>query len=234
MAKILSHVWSTVRGSVGGITYLANPFHQIIARQRTSPVNPQTTFQSMVRGAFSDASVLFEALSDADRLLWNEYADTLIYQGPLGPYSLPARQVAMSNVGFASYLTDRGIDVGSVDCSPPIVPGFLALSDLDVGAPVAAGTGFSISLRNAQAVDVIVAIERSHAFPPTRYRFKGPFLSSSLIGATVPSTSVCVQDILNLNLGSIYFASVRAITDEPPYRISTKYIVRAVAQTTVV
>ncbi len=234
MARMLSPIASVIRGSIGGLTFFANQFHQIVIRQRTSPVNPKTTFQSQIRGAFGDASVLYEALSDADRILWEEYADGLTYEGPTGEYSLPGRQVAMSNVATALYADDRGIDVDVVDCEPPLAPGFLSLSDLAIAAPVGAGTGFSISMRNNNAEDIVVLLTRSRAFPVTRYRFKGPFLSSTLAGVGVSAAGVSVHDVLSLNEDSIYFFSLRAISAQSPYRISPMFIIRGIASTTVV
>jgi hypothetical protein len=50
MAKFTSHLFSTMAGKVAGIVYFANQWHQINARAATHPVNPNTLYQTMVRG----------------------------------------------------------------------------------------------------------------------------------------------------------------------------------------
>lgn len=232
--RMLSTIASGMRGSVGGLTFSANQFHQIIVRQRTAPVNPNTTYQSMMRGAFGDAQSLYEALSEGNKLAWDAYADTLTYEGPLGNNTIPGRQVCLGNVATALYLDDRGIDVDTVDASPPPAPGFLSLADLDVGAPTQVGTGFSVNFRNNNPEDIVVYAQRSIPFNTGRKRYKGPFLSESLDSVEIIAANSGVIDFLNCNEDSVYFAVVRAISAEPPYRMCRPFFVRAVAQTTVI
>lgn len=230
--KVLSHIHSIMRGSVGGITYTANPFHAIIARARVSPVNPMTSRQAQIRGAFGDASVLFENLLSPDQQAWEDYAKTLEYQGPLGPYTLPGRQVCLSNVGTALYLDDRGVTMAAPTAEPPTAPGFLSLADLDVVAASPGETGFGISLRNNNSEGINAFSFRSIAFPSTRNRFKGPFLTESMKYTLVAPAATVVLYFHELNAGSVYFASVRAITAAPPFRISQLFILRAIAAAT--
>lgn len=232
--KALSHLFSTIRGSVGGITYLSNQYHQIVARQRTSPVNPMTNRQSQIRGAFSDASVLFESLSAADKQGWSDYAATLEYQGPLGPYTVPGRQVCISNVATALYLDDRGLYPGTPDATPPLAPGFLSLADLDVQPLTLAGIGFEVVARNNNPEQVIGFGLRSFAFPSTRNRFKGPWLTETAHAIVIAPDDSGQLPFDGLNLDSVYFANIRFISDEPPLRISQLYIIRAIATETTI
>ena len=230
--RFQSQVYVIARGSVGGVTYSANQFHQLIARAKTSPVNPSTGRQAMIRGAFSDASALFENLVQADKDRWQNYAETVEYQGPLGPYQPTGRNLCIANVSNALYLDDRGISIGTPDAAPPLAPGLLSLADLDVGALATAGTGFSVSFRNNNAEAVVVSISRSIAFSTARNRFKGPFGIDLFGSASIPAGNGLDVDVPGLNDGSVYFAVVRASSADSPYRLSPQYFVRAVAEVT--
>lgn len=234
MARMRGIHASEIRGSIGGNTFFPNQFHQIVIRQRTSPVNPNTNFQAQIRGSFSDASVEWALLTDAQRTRWNNYAATLVYPGPLGDYSLPGRQVFLSNYGTARYLDDRDLDLGTVVSDGPVIPGFLGLSNLTVTPLAAAGTGFSVNFQNPNSEDVCVYAFRSRAFPITRNTYQGSFLSASLDSSNVLTTGSGIIDFEDLAAGAVYFVKVRAIVDDGPLRISSKYVIRAVASTTAV
>lgn len=225
---------SEIRGSVGGNTFFPNQFHQIIIRQRTSPVNPNTNFQAQIRGSFSDASTEWALLTDAQRERWENYAATLVYPGPLGSYTLPGRQVFLSNYGTARYLDDRGLDLGTVVHDGPVIPGFLGLSNLTITPLAAAGVGFSVNFQNPNNEDVCVYAFRSRAFPITRNTYQGSFLSASLDSANLPGPSSGLIDFTDLSDGAVYFVKFRAIVDDGPLRISSKYVLRAVATETVI
>jgi hypothetical protein len=230
MARLLSTIASNIRGSIGGLTFFSNPFHQIVVRQRTIPVNPMTTRQTEIRAAMGYAQQLYNALSESDKLLWDDYARTLTYQGGLGNYTVPGRQVCLGNVGTAVYLNTRSIDVGTPTAAPPLAPGFLALNSVLVTSAPVGETGFSIVIQNGNPVACTFIANRSIPFGPGRKRYKGPFESESLIAdENVATAGSGVIEFIDLNAGSVYFAKIRVITADPPYRISQEYIVRAVA-----
>jgi len=234
MAKFLSTVYSGIRGSVGGLTYTANQFHQLIVRQKTSPVNPNTTRQSQIRSAFSGAVALWAGLSAAFRNAWNDYADTLVFQGPLGPYTVPGRDVFIANISVALYLQSVNGVPAVVDTTPPGIAGFLNISSV---APAdftpAASTGISFSFIQSGAEDVIAYATRSVAFGLSRERFKGPFLSSTNEYLEVVAPGSGVVDFDGLIVDLKYFMRVRFITALAPFRLSAEFIVSSVAVTNV-
>lgn len=232
--RMLSSIASNMLGSVGGLTFFNNQFHQICVRQRTVPTNPKTSRQSQMRGAFADAQSLYEALSDADKLAWDAYAQTLSYSGGLGNYACTGRLVCLGNVATGLYLDDRGIDVGTPDASPPPAPGFLSLADLDVGAPGVAGDGFNVQFRNNNAEDITVYVQRSIAFNTGRKRYKGPWLTETMQESQLSASGSGSIDFLDLAVGSAYFALIRCISQDAPYRMSRPAIVRAIAENTAV
>lgn len=234
MARMLSLEAAIVRGSIGGRTYLANQYHQIVIRQRTSPVNPNTSFQTMIRAAFANSSVLWNGLTDEERTAWDDYAASLVYQGPLGPYSLPGRNVFLSNITFGYYLNYRTGLPPTLYTQAPELPGFCAITDIHTDVLSAPGIGFSLNCFNSDPDPLIVAAWRSRAFGPARMRFKGPFASHTLKTITVGPDSAGLIDFEGLTDGAVYFVTVRAMALTYGYRISTDSFVRAVSAEVVI
>lgn len=234
MAKFNSHLVSTIRGSVAGINYTSNQFQQNVARRRISPVNPNTTYQSNVRSAFAGAETLWQNLSDSQRDAWNDYASELGFTGPLGPYTVPGRQVFIGNIGTATYWKQRGAAIAAIVGTPPVIPGFL---DLDDVAPIAfvgaAETGISVSCVYNGTEDVEIMMQRSVAYNPSRYRFKGPFSSATMDFLSIAAPASGFLEFDGLAEDYIYFVLVRAITKEAPFRMSAKYFIRCIAETNV-
>jgi hypothetical protein len=230
--KFLSHVWSIARGSVGGITYTANQFGQLIARVKTSPVHPNTTRQGQVKQAFSGAAVAWKALSDQERIDWQSYADSLTYSNPLGPIDMPGRQTMMGNIGFMNYLLAREFVFTTQLFLAPVIPGFLTMDPLSVTAPGAPGTGFDINVGNFNASDIKVIFELSRRFDGSRNRFQGPWQTETLQELDVGAGQT---GNLNFEVGAddqVFFVRIRAIVDDGPKQVSQEVILRAVVQTT--
>jgi hypothetical protein len=231
--RALSHIFSIMRGSVNGITYTANQFHQIIARAKTAPVDPSTTFQGMVRQAFSGAAVFWEGIAQASRDGWEDYASTLTYSNPLGNTEMPGRQVFMGNIGWMLYLLARGIVFTSQEKTPPLIPGFLSLDPVSTGILGAPGTGFSVNVGNPNSSDILVTARRSRPFTATRNTFKGPFNSNSLDTVVVVGESTGTIDFVGGVDGQVFFVEVRAIVDDGPKQVSQKVILRGVVSTVI-
>lgn len=230
MAKFNSPVYSTIRGSVGGLTYSANQFQSLIVRQRVSPVNPNTTQQSNVRSAFAGAETLWQGLSDSERSAWDDYASSLIFTGPLGTYTVPGRQVCIGNVGNALYLQTRGLALGTVDASPPLIPGFLDIADVDASTPASPSIiGIALTFTYTGSEDAFGYAVRSAAFSAARYSPKCPYNSSTLAGTAVTPPASGLIEFTGLGDGQIYFMKFRAITENPPFRLSALYYVRMAA-----
>jgi hypothetical protein len=236
MARILSQVDVIRRGSVGGVTYLANQFHQIIARARTAPVQPQTNPQQDVRENLSFASAQWQGLTDLKREGWDDYSATCTYHGPISSYSVPGRSMFVSNLSF---LNTNGrlatpLLIATV-LDPPVIPGFAEVCQVD--PPISPGigkTGFSLKVYNLNIDDAVVFAWRSIAWLPTRNRFKGPWVASSLQGEMIAAAGNATFTFDGLTAGLAYFVYLRLITAEAspgcPHRISASRIIRAIAQ----
>lgn len=234
MAKILSPIWSVIRGSIGGITYTANQFHQIIARAKTAPVNPNTTKQTAIRSAFSGAVQLWNGLTDTGRQNWNDYANTLVFEGPLGPYSVPGRDVFIANISVALFLNAELGTPAAVVTTAPTIAGFLNVENVSVATFVTAGkTGIAYSFTQNGTEDVIGYAQRSFAFGASRARFKGQFLSNTLSGITIVAPASGTDTFEDLVEDLVYFMNPRFITAQAPFRLSARFFLRAIAVTNV-
>lgn len=231
MAKFLSQVYTTIRGSVGGITYTANQFQPLIARARVAPVNPNTSYQSMVRSAFAGAAQMWRNLTDTVREGWNDYAKTCIYEGPMGTYTIPGRQMFIGNIGNALYQQARGNIVGAVAGTAPVIPGFFDVTQVADATYVGPGTGIAFTMTYMSAESWIGYGSRSFAFDPSRYRFKGPFLSAKLDFVLSPGAGSIIVEFDFLVAGMIYFSNPRALTAGDPFRMSPSYYLRHTAVT---
>jgi len=230
MAKFLSQVYTNIRGSVGGITYTANQFAALVARSRVSPVNPATNNQTIIRGSMGMVSAYWKNLSEAHRQAWDDYSQTCQYQGAQGQYTVPGRQTFCGNLGLARYIEQRGLYNLLLLTTPPTTAGFLGVGPITPVAPTTPGTGIGVGIVNFTSEDVVALVERSFAFPPSRYRFKGPYLSSTAICEKVPASTSLVMEFLDLEDEAIYFTRTRCISEEAPFRISAQYHLRHVAE----
>jgi len=231
MARMLSQVGTVIRGSVGGVTYFANQFHAILMRARVSPVNPQTMLQSRVRAAFTTAALLWFQQIQQVRDEWNFYAQSLTYQGPTGPYTMPGRQVFVGNIGLMKYLQSRGHVFTSSEVTAPDYLGFLGIGDVVLEAPAAPAVGIKVSITNPNLEDVKAVLEISRGFPATRNNYQGPFLGSSLQTVIIAAAATGSVTFPLLTLGSYYFVHIRLIVDDGPKRISPDFIYRSPAFT---
>jgi len=231
MARMLSHVHSIIRGSVGGLTYTANQWHAIIARARTGPVNPNTTRQSLIRSAFSAAQQEWLTLTDAGRDAWDAYADTCQYSGALGNYTIPGRLMFTACIGTAKFLNSLfPLIIPAIDYTAPVIPGFLNLDTVITGPPSLVGTGFSVGATQNGTEDVAFYAERSIPFNPTRYRYKGPWLTPTLDSVSIAAPGSGIIDFLDLTEDMAYFCKCRGIVAVGAHRISNDFFLRAIAE----
>lgn len=83
-----------IRGSIGGLVYSRSSSGATI-RNRTSPVNPQTPAQDLVRSQLAEAAAAFGALTSGQLDQWLTFAEnTPQWQNALGELFTPSRQQA--------------------------------------------------------------------------------------------------------------------------------------------
>lgn len=231
MAKILSQIATVIRGSIGGITFLANASQAIVARARVSPVNPSTAAQTDIRTGFSFANQRWQDMDQADRDGWEDYADSLVWTGPTGTYDVPGRQVWLANASFLQFLNNSGLAVIVVIDDPPLVTGFAKfdlVQSVDPGAP---GVGFDLNLLQSSGVPMDVLINISLGFNPSRNRFKGPWADAQTRYIQLASGVTVNIPIAPLIDGQAYFFRVRGVTNSAGHRGTAAFIGRHIAAT---
>lgn len=234
MAKIISPVWAIIRGSIAGTTYMANQFHQIIARAKTSPVNPNTNFQTTVRSAFAAAEAAWKGLTDDQRGKWDEYAGQTPRQNPLGPITLTGRLFARGIITLRQYLVGQYGTVFTPQDTAPLTPGMLTIDHITTVAPAGPGTGVGCSFNNpAGNGDINIMVNISQAFEGTRKFFSGPWDTSSTGISTTPDASQPIISFLGLVEDKIYFLRIRCIQKVGPHKITEEFILRAIAEVVV-
>lgn len=231
--RFLSQVYTKARGSVGGITYTANQHHSLIARARTTPTDPGSQAQGVMRQSFSAAAAAWKGLSGAERQAWEDYADSLTYPNPMGPIDMPGRQVMMGNISWLKYLLARGTVFTTQEDTAPSIPGFLAMNPLSIGVAGPASTGFTVSIGNFNTEDVLATIQLSRAFDATRNTYHGPFRPTTLQTQVVVSGTTGGLIVVAGVDDDVFFVKCRVIVDDGAKRISREVTLRAVVTTTI-
>ena len=232
MAKFLSQVYTTIRGSVGGVTYTANQHAALVARARVSPVNPDSSAQNRIRMAFATASVAWDSLADSVREAWASYAATLTVPAIGGTRNPSGRETFMGTISLAWYLRSIGILGANPTYAAPTTAGFLTITNLQTAAPSTPGTGFSMNFYNGNGESVLGISARSFKQSPGRNFYRGPWLTNTLQDVEVADTSSGVLDFLTLDDAGVYFANLRLISLTAPFRISTMAFMREIASVT--
>ncbi len=229
MAKALSQVYTIIRGSVGGVTYLANQFHQIVVRARTAPVQPGTTPQGQMRSAFSAAEAQWRLASAIQQSAWRFYAQSVQYPGPLGNYTITGRLRFLGTLALASYLNSRFAKTITVSPVPPTRSGWFLISNYSLEVIGAVGTGFALQLTNDEEDDAVVLINVSPPQNNTRNFWKGPWDDNLTQAVDVAASSSLTHDIDGLVDGATYFVKIRVIGDNVNHRFSTTLIEKRIA-----
>jgi len=216
MARALSHLHSLIRGSVGGLTYFSNQFHQICMRQRTAPVQPNTAWQTGIRSAFDAAESIWETLTEPERDDWRFYATTCIYPGPAGPYAVPGRQLMVGTLALALYAEGISPGLFNLDNLAPAIAGWFNPGPVTPATYGGLTQGIAVSVGVPTGRSAIAVVDVSIAFNPTRTRFKGPWISPQKTLMVLPpasSTKINIDRPIG-TLGKAIFTRTRLFTAE--------------------
>jgi hypothetical protein len=180
MARGRSQIFSILRGSVGGDTYLASTTHAIVVRARVSPVNRNTVYQRSIRAGFRTASGFWKNGNSALWDPWNVYASYLYKSGALGSYQMTGRQLFCGNVAMQQYAKSLGATYTSESHALASIPtGRLVAPSAVVSAPATGHTGFQVAITNNDTAQGVVLVQRSAPYSLSKNFFKGPFLAST-------------------------------------------------------
>lgn len=128
MAKVkYGEMIADMRGKINGTVHSKNRFGQYM-RNKTSPVNPQTTFQSAVRASFSNFTQGWRSLTELQRDAWSSVVDAFSRNNVFGD------NIRLSGANLYISL-NRMIDtIGGVAITSPPIPAAIdavVISDVD-------------------------------------------------------------------------------------------------------
>lgn len=192
MAVGRSHLFSQLRGSVGGITYTQNSYATIVARNRTTPTNPNTARQIVVRGYLSTAVNAWQARSTIDRQSWHDYAQQTPWTNALGEDI----RLSAFNMYCAVRCAAKDINPGLASATwdnPPSTPGLLPnpYCELLQCSSFPPGTlCYEYRIHNLSDTETIrCKAYRSSLMPVTINWFKGPYPASNTTINLAPGAS---------------------------------------------
>jgi hypothetical protein len=198
-----------MRGSIGGTTFAKNRYGSY-ARNRTKPVNPNSTRQGIVRAIMSTLYTAWAALTAAVQGQWKAYADNVKVLNRLG------EQINLS--GYNMYCRTKAVFENAGLTMPATAPTTFSLPAQDptvVPTPDASSSNVSIAFDNtlpwAGAVGGAMIVSQGLPVNPTVNFFKGPFRYAGKIdGAATPPTSPQVVALpLPMQAGQKVFLQIR-------------------------
>lgn len=218
----LSHIFSQMLKSVGGITYTRNRYASIVGRARVHPVNPNTAFQNNIRSIFASSVKGWMGLDEIQRQKWTDYASNTPWVGPLGE--------SVRLTGQAMYICVRSVVkhadptiADSVFDIAPEPPGLMALPRTVTGPPLT-GTGAEIAIYNDDPVASVKAqLYLSVALPPSRKYWKGPYDPLRILLSPVIAAGDSENlSYLDLTKDLRYHYKVRFYKSSAPHVISSE------------
>lgn len=217
MAKILSPIIDVGSGSVAGITFTRTREHQVVMRQRTVPVNPNTVNQIAVRNGFAQAASDWETTFGSNRTAWEAYADTLTWYTKLGNAFTPTGRAAFIQVrSLLGYLDNQNLLAYVARMTPGDEPGSFNIPMPVVGALAAPGIGFQLTFANNQTHSVGLYVRRAISISNGTNYFKGPYDPSTGSVITVVTEDEAVASFTGLIDGARYPWIARPFTADFP------------------
>jgi hypothetical protein len=208
MAKVVSPVWSIIRGSIAGTTYSTSPSGMIIARQRTMPVNPNSGYQQLIKAAMIFAAGEWgNTLLQADRDAWDNWASA---NGPL-----TGRQRFLAGQIFQQYMEQNAFNGWVSAATNLFAPDFQGTPAMYITPGTfaqPASTGVQFDLYNSSPHLVNICVELSPPQPQTVNFYKGPWDPKTTLCDQLVTSTTAPLKWDNLVEGIKYFARMRGVS----------------------
>jgi len=203
-------------GSVGGITAAHNRGGQYL-RQRSTPVNPNSTQQQAIRSAMSQlAAIWSDVLDDAERASWDLYAANVL---------LPNRLGVPVNVGGVGMFMRTNVPIlttlgggGAVLKTAPAVFNLGEYTSPSITAISASTDQITLAFENADdwanEDDAAMLIYASRPQGPAINFFKGPYRFADTIdgdSVTPPTSPATINLPFQAEEGQKVFVRVNVI-----------------------
>lgn len=176
-----------VIGSVGATVFQRGRFGAV-ARNRTVPVNPNSSRQVRARAAMAWCSDQWLLMSPAQRAGWESYAEVTAWLNRLGDTSYLTGKMQFMRRGTFQYNMQAvlGLPI-SIDLDPPTAPGLPATPTAVIEAYADTGTVQLASTNITPAADEILETLYTINLNPLKNYYKGPFqLTNFNVGVLTP------------------------------------------------
>jgi hypothetical protein len=206
MAKVVSHLFSSMRGSIAGTTYLTTPAGAIIARMRNIPVQAPSNLRTNIKGAMITRAAQWNAITQLQRNAWDVYA--------AAKGLVSGRDAFLAGTVFIQYILNAGFAIPTMQDSAPdnlLAPG----CSITVGTPVTAATdAVAVKVINAGGARVLILMNISTGLNPARSYWKGPW-NPVFTKATVLLSGVsATYEFPGLTVGLRYFIRTSICTND--------------------
>jgi hypothetical protein len=171
-----SHIFSELKGSVGGITYFNTRYAAIVGRARVKPVDPQTCILENARRIFNNSVIAWKYLTDLQRDAWTLYAKDTPWKNGLGDTVYLTGQ-AMYIAQSSAYVAAKGNSARAACATAPCVPGLFPTPIVDVLCCTNPTIGCKVEITNMHLeanCDAIVRISPPQSLSTNYYN--GPYV----------------------------------------------------------
>lgn len=208
-----SHIFSSMRNSVGGITYTANRYSAIVGRARVKPVNVSSNPLELMRTRFNAAVAGWKSLSEAERTAWTNFAKDTPWFNALGdPVSLTGQAMYISQ-RTAAIAADPSFDESNLDACP-CTPGLFPTPLVEFGCCTNPTIGVIVTVTNQDSTNAMNAVVRisppqsfSRNFYGGGFRHDNQVLLSAIAAGASDDAEFCPECL------GRYFFEVRAFDD---------------------
>lgn len=207
MAIVVSHLHSSMRGSIAGVTYLTTAAGQIIARQRTVPVQSTSPGSVAAKDALIQSVAGWNALTSVQKAAWNVWA--------AANSLLSGREEYIAGHAVLNYgiLTEPPVWASPVVTEDaPEFTGHPSLTLSTVPFTTAASTGVSFQVQNTSPMSVVSFIEISPGLSNGRNYWKGPWDTAKNQSDASAIAEKHKFDFVGLVAGQRYYARARVVS----------------------
>lgn len=158
-----------VRGSINGTVFSRNA-NGAYARNRTTPINPQTAAQVTQRGRLTSLSSAWRELTDAQRDTWTKATRSYPYTNRLGQTSYYTGPQLYNKLNLA--LLSAGLPTLSIPAVPVAFPGlggFIASMGLTTGVLTTAEVNFEGNIPSGFSATVFASPGVSAGVSSSKY-----------------------------------------------------------------
>lgn len=235
MAKLISPVFSQIKGSIGNTTFYDTPDNPICGRSRVSPFNPSSNHQLISRLSFATAVGTWPLLSSPQRATYHDLATSLKASFPSMIHTANGRSLFCRFFSVQELFFRQGLIVfnNAINIDQPYVsetPQTIA----EITPLIAPGTGFILTIYNFHTSQLTAIIEFSPSQRLVINSFSEGFnwnlsQSTTIEAAGGPGDpGVNVLHYTGLELGKAYFVRVRLLAhaDDPCNWCSLPVVVR--------